>query len=152
MTLGEILSPSCVKVSLEGGDKISVIGELVDLLDSAGALSDRESVFEAVMLRERAGSTGIGGGIAIPHCKCNAVEKLVMAIGIIRNGIEFESIDEKVAKIIILLISSLYKTNQHVEALSRVSRLMLDNEFKEKLEQSESSEQAYELLIAKDAE
>ena len=82
MKLTQILQPECVKVPLESKDKDSAIVELVDLLDAAELLSDRDAALEAVVAREKMRSTGIGSGIAIPHGKCKAVKELVMAIGI----------------------------------------------------------------------
>ena len=98
MNLTQILQPNCVKVPLEGKDKQSVITELVDLLDANHLLSDKKVVLEAVLLREKTRSTGIGSGIAIPHGKCTAVKELVMALGIAEQPIDFESIDGKPVK------------------------------------------------------
>jgi len=92
MILTEILQPACVKAPLESGDKESAITELVDLLAENGSLLDRDSVLEAVLIREQTRSTGIGSGIAIPHGKCDAVKELVMAIGIAARPIDFDSI------------------------------------------------------------
>jgi len=152
MLLTQILHPNCVKVPLEGRDKKAIITELVDLLDSNGLLQDREQVLEAVFLREQTRSTGIGHGIAIPHGKCNAVKELVMALGIAKEPIDFDSVDGKPVKIIILLVSPADQTGPHIQALARISRLMLDENFKTSLEQAESAEQVYELISSKDSE
>lgn len=137
---------------LEGKDKNAVITELVDLLSANGLLLDRDNALEAVMAREQTRSTGIGAGIAIPHGKCKAVKELVMAIGIAPEPIEFESIDTKPVAIVILLVSPLDKTGPHIQALARISRLMLDEQFKESLQKSESARQLYELLSSKENE
>ena len=152
MILTQILQPSCIRVPLEGKDKNSVITELVDLLDAHGLLQDRDVVLEAVLARERTRSTGIGSGIAIPHGKCNAVKELVMAIGITAEPIEFESVDGKPVKIVILLASPSDQTGPHIQALARISRLMLDGQFKEALEKAGSAEDAYELMSSKENE
>ena len=146
MTLTQILELNCVKVPLENKDKEAVITELVDLLDANGLLLDRDMVLDAVLARERTRSTGTGAGIAIPHGKCNAVKKLVMAIGIAHEPIEFESVDGKPVTILILLVSPADQTSPHIQALASISRLMLNEEFKQKLEQVTSSEEVYELL------
>ncbi|MHC4913227.1 MAG: PTS sugar transporter subunit IIA, partial [Planctomycetota bacterium] len=146
MTLTKILQPTCVKVPLEGKDKKSIITELVDLLDSNGALLDREMALNAVLVREQTKSTGIGSGIAIPHGKCAAAKELVMAIGLLSEGIDFESVDAKPVKIIFLLVSPADQTGPHIQALAKISRLMLDAEFKEELEGASSAEEVYELL------
>ncbi len=152
MTLTKILQPTCVKVPLEGKDKKSVITELVDLLDANGLLLDRNVVLDVVFAREQTRSTGIGTGIAIPHGKCNAVKELVMAIGVTGEPIDFASVDGKPVTIIFLLVSPSDQTGPHIQALARISRLMLDEQFKQELEKATSAEQVYEVLSKKENE
>ena len=152
MILTQILQPTCVKVPLEGKDKQSIITELVDLLDDNGLLLDKNVVLDAVLMREQTRSTGIGSGIAIPHGKCKAVKELVMAIGIAGEPIEFASIDGKPVTIILLLVSPADQTGPHIQALARISRLMLDEQFKKGLEKAVSPEEVYELLSNKENE
>ena len=146
MVLTQILQPTCVKVPLSGADKDTVITELVDILAGNGLLENRDTVLDAVFTRERTRSTGIGSGIAIPHGKCSAVKELVMALGITAAPLEFESVDGKPVSIVILLVSPADQTGPHIQALARISRLMLDEEFKAALEKAPSSQVAYELL------
>lgn len=152
MLLTQILQPDCLKVPLAGKDKESAITELVDMLDAAGALQNRDVVLSAILTRENTRSTGIGSGIAIPHGKCNAVKQLVMAIGITDNPIDFHSVDGKPVKIILLLISPADQTGPHIQALARISRVMLDDSFKHKLENAKSADEAFKLLKEKDTE
>ncbi len=146
MILTQILQPNCVKVPVESKDKEAVITELVDLLDAQGLLLDRDAALDAVLTRERTQSTGTGAGIAIPHGKCKAVKELVMAIGIAHEPIEFQSIDGKPVTILILLVSPANQTGPHIQALARISRLMLNEEFKTRLENVNSADEVYELL------
>jgi len=150
MLITEILQPACIKVPIESKDKKAVITELIDQLDASGLLLDREQALQSVLLREQTKSTGIGSGIAIPHGKCQAVKDLVMALGIAKGPIEFESVDEKPVNIIILLVSPADQTGPHIQALAKISRLMLDETFKQQLENAESAEQVYELITGKD--
>jgi fructose-specific phosphotransferase system IIA component len=152
MILTQILQPTCVKVPLEGKDKQSVITELVDLLNTSGSLLDRNVVLEAVLAREQTRSTGIGSGIAIPHGKCKAVKELVMAIGVAGEGIDFASVDGKPVTTIFLLVSPADQTGPHIQALARISRLMLDEQFRQKLEKATSADEVYELLNNKENE
>ena len=154
MNLTQILPSACLKVPVESKDKESVIRELVDLLEANPDLSgfDKKTALEAVMTREQTRSTGIGSGIAIPHGKCKAVKKLVMSLGIAHEPIDFESIDGKPVKIIILLVSPTDQTGPHIQALAKISKLMLDEEFKGKLENSKSAQEAYELISSKEGE
>ena len=146
MTLTQILQANCAKVPVEGRDKEAVITELVDLLDASGALQDRDVALDAVLTREGIQSTGTGAGIAIPHGKCNAVKEVVMAIGIAREPIEFESIDGEPVKILFLLVSPADQTGPHIQALAGISKLMLNEQFRHKLEQADSADDIYTLL------
>jgi fructose-specific phosphotransferase system IIA component len=146
MMLTRILQPGSTKVPLAAKDKDSAITELVDALVEDGSIQDRQVALDAVFTRERIRSTGIGSGIAIPHGKCNAVRELVMAMGIARPPIDFESVDNKPVSIVILLVSPVDQTGPHIQALARISRLMLDAKFKADLENASSAEAAYQLL------
>jgi len=152
MTLTQILQANCVKVPVESRDKEAVITELIDLLDAGGALMDRDAALDAVLTRERIQSTGTGAGIAIPHGKCTAVKEVVMAIGIAREPIEFESIDGRPVTIIFLLVSPVDQTGPHIQALAAISKLMLNEQFRHKLEQAESVQDVDELLSNQDGE
>lgn len=152
MILTQILQLPCIKAPLESKDKKSAITELVDLLDAKGLLLDRDVALEAVLAREETKSTGIGSAIAIPHGKCKAVKELVMAIGIAHEPIDFESVDGKPVAIIILLVSPADQTGPHIQALARISKLMLDEQFKQELEKAASADEAYELLSNKENE
>ncbi len=152
MILTQILQPSCVRVPLDARDKRSAITELIDALDENGLLLKKDAVLQAVLMREQTKSTGIGSGIAIPHGKCTAVKELVMAIGIPAEPIDFESVDGEPVGIIILLVSPSDQTGPHIQALAKISRLMLDGAFRSKLQKAGSAEELYEILSSKENE
>ncbi|MHB0947026.1 MAG: PTS sugar transporter subunit IIA [Sedimentisphaerales bacterium] len=152
MILTQILEPACIIVPLQGKNKEAVIAELVDALASAGSIQDKNVVLQAVLAREQTRSTGIGSGIAIPHGKCKGARELVMAMGISPQGVDFESIDEKPVYIVVLLVSPIDKTGPHIQALARISRLMLDEEFKNKIQHSTSAQELYDLINSKESE
>ena len=152
MTLTQVLQTNCVKVPVEGRDKDAVITELVDLLEASGSLMDRDVALEAVLTRERIQSTGTGAGIAIPHGKCNAVKEVVMAIGIAGEPIEFESVDGQPVKILFLLVSPADQTGPHIQALAAISRLMVNEQFRHKLEQADCADDVYRLLSTPESE
>ncbi|MHC4113203.1 MAG: PTS sugar transporter subunit IIA [Planctomycetota bacterium] len=152
MLLTQILQQNCVKAPLEGKEKESVIRELVELLDANGLLLDKDVVLDAVFTREQTRSTGIGSGIAIPHGKCKAVKELVMALGVAGEPIDFESVDGQPVTIIILLVSPADQTGPHIQALARISRLMLDEQFRKSIERATSAEETFELLKIKEKE
>ena len=152
MILSQILQPSLVKVPLAGNDKQSVITELVDLLDASKLLLDNGVALQAVLNREQVRSTGIGSGIANPHGKCNAVKEFVIALGIAAQPIDFDSVDNKPVSIVILLLSPLDQTGPHSQALARISRLMLDESFRNKLQKASSANEVCELFANKENE
>ena len=152
MILSQILQPSCIKAPLKGRDTKAVITELVDLLAQSEQLINRDVVLESVLIREKTRSTGIGSGIAIPHGKCNGVKELVMAIGIAPQPIDFKSIDNKGVSIIILLASPIDQTGPHIQALARISRIMLDESFRLKLRNAASPEEVFEMISSKESQ
>jgi fructose-specific phosphotransferase system IIA component len=152
MILTQILQPTCIKAPLASKNKDDSIEELINLLADNGCLSDRGEAFEAVLAREQTRSTGIGSGIAIPHGKCSAAKELVMAVGIAAEPIEFDSIDNKPVSIILLLVSPPDQTGPHIQALARISRLMLDAQFKTQLEKATSPEEVYDLISTRETE
>ncbi len=152
MNLTQILQPGCVKVPLNGRDRQAVITELVDLLNEKGLLLDKKIVLDSVLMREQTRSTGIGSGIAIPHGKCTAVKELVIAMGIAAQPIDFNSVDNRPVSIIILLISPTDQTGPHIQALAKISRLLLDEALRNKLAKAGSAEEVFELLTNKENE
>ncbi|MHC4215757.1 MAG: PTS sugar transporter subunit IIA [Planctomycetota bacterium] len=152
MLLTQILQPSCILAPLKGTDKISAITELVDVLAAADQIVDRDVVLEAVIVREDTRSTGIGSGIAIPHGKCAGTKELVMALGIAATPLDFDSIDSNPVSIVVLIASPIDRTGPHIQALARISRLMLDEQFRTKLQNSTSPEEAYALITEKENE
>jgi fructose-specific phosphotransferase system IIA component len=137
---------------VESRGKEAVITELIDLLDTSGALMDRDVALEAVLARERLQSTGMGAGIAIPHGKCNAVREVVMAIGIAPEPVDFGSVDGRPVRIIFLLVSPTDQMAAHIQALAAISRLMLDEGLRRQLEQADSIEAVDELLSKQQGE
>ncbi len=152
MLLAQIIQPGRVKVPLEAKDKTSAITELINLLDAEKLLLSRDEALQSVLTREQTRSTGIGSGVAIPHGKCKAVKELVMAVGIARQPIDFNSVDGKPVSIIILLLSPIDQTGPHIQALAKISRIMLDESFRSKLIDAASPQQVCELLSNKENE
>ena len=124
MLLSELLTADRVKVPLGSRSKEEMLRELVEL-----AVGDRgsrvvETVLAAVRDREGVLSTGIGGGVAIPHGKTTAIDQLVMAAGLARDPVEFDALDAQPVELFFLLIGPESASGAHVKALSRISRLL----------------------------
>jgi len=146
MNLLDILGPDCVKVPLASTDKREIINELVDVLASVRKVTDPEALKEAVWTREKTRTTGIGHALAIPHGKSTGVPDLAMAIGKPAQPIDFQSIDNKPVRLVVLLASPVDRTSDHIQALARISRLMTVEEFRNRIYDASSAEEIYELL------
>ena len=146
MTLLDILSADSTLVDLKGETKEDIIAELVDTLAVGDAISDRDKVLQAVLEREKIMSTGIGDGIAIPHGKSDAVEKLVAALGTQRRGVDFEALDGEPAHVFFLLVSPANVSGPHIKALARISRLLKNDDFKKKLIAAETAAEIIEII------
>ena len=146
MTLLDILSADSTLVDLKGETKEDIIAELVDTLAVGDAISDRDKVLQAVLEREKIMSTGIGDGIAIPHGKSDAVEKLVAALGTQRRGVDFEALDGEPAYVFFLLVSPATVSGPHIKALARISRLLKNDDFKKKLIAAEAAAEIIEII------
>jgi PTS system fructose-specific IIC component len=146
MNVLDVLKPDCIKVPLQAADKKAAIEELVDVLAAAGAVTDSAALKSAVWAREQQRSTGIGEGLAIPHGKGATVQRVAMAIGMPTSPIEYDSIDHKPVRLIVMLVSPPDKVSEHVQALGRLSRLMTDAVFRERAYAARSATEIYELF------
>ena len=146
MKLLDILHVDCIKAPLAATDKQSAINELVDLLASAGRVKQPAALKEAVWTREQTRTTGIGHGLAIPHGKAAGVESLAIAIGRPHAPMEFQAIDSKPVKLIILLASPPQATSDHIQALAGISKLMSMEEFRQKVYAAPTAADIYRLF------
>ena len=135
MQIMDFLSKKAIVTGIKSTKKEDVIKELVDALINAGEIEKRyrNKLIEALMARESLGSTAIGQGIAIPHAKCDCVEKLVAAFGLSKKGVDFDSLDGELAYIFFLLIAPQDSAGPHLKALARISRLLKDKYFRDTL-------------------
>lgn len=104
MRLTDVLNKELIKIPLTGKDRDQSIKELIHILNEKKSITNEESVFQAVLEREKIMTTGVGNGIAIPHCKHNDSPDFVVSLGIKPEGLDFESIDKKPVKIVFLLV------------------------------------------------
>ena len=122
MLLSELLSPDRVKVPLDGRTKDDLLRELVALV--ARTPDDAREILAAVHDRERELSTGVGGGVAIPHARSSRVEQLVMAAGIAPTPVDYDALDGQPVELFFLLVGPDSAAGAHVRALARISRLL----------------------------
>ncbi len=144
--ISELLSPECIQLSLKERRKKRVIPELTALLEQAGKVSDGTALADKIIEREALASTGIGHGIAIPHCLTNLVDTTVMAFGRSVSGIPFDSADNKPAQLIFLLAGPQSATGQHLKLLSKLSRILTQQQFRTHLFKAQEAEEVIELF------
>lgn len=151
MRLTEILPVRHVKLPLLSMTKTEVIAELLEVLLASGEVRDREAALTALLEREKTHTTGIGGGLALPHAKTPAVGRLVMALG--RSpGVDFESIDGKPVTLVALLLGPLDSTDPHIQALARISRLLSNDLLRRRIESATTPEQIVKIIAEKEKE
>ncbi len=124
MNLARLLNPNVVKVPVESFTRDEVIAELVELLVRDGQIDDRSGVLDALYEREQKGSTGIGGGVAIPHARHPEIDGAVLAVGISPDGIEFEAVDDEPVYIVFLLMGSPDQPSTTIEALADIGSIV----------------------------
>ncbi|MFC7439847.1 PTS fructose transporter subunit IIABC [Laceyella putida] len=152
MKITDLLKPDTVIMELQATTKNEVVEELVAKLEEAGRLHDREAFKEAIFQREATGSTGIGDGIAIPHAKTKAVKTPAICFGKSEQGIDYESLDGQPAHLFFMIAASEGANEAHLETLSRLSILLMDNEFRQQLERAQTVQELIALIGAKEAE
>jgi PTS system fructose-specific IIC component len=133
MRLTDILTDSRIDLDLKAEDKDQVIGRLVDLVVADAGLKDPEPLLKAVRAREQLMSTGVGNGVAIPHGKTNAVDRLIAAFGRCTVPVDYEALDGQPVSLVFLLVGPEEAAGPHIKALSRISRLLSYEEFRVRL-------------------
>lgn len=146
MKLCDLLNDSVVAVNLVAEGKSDLLARLVDLAATTGQINDPATGLHAVEERERIMTTGIGHGVAIPHGKTDAVDDLVAAFAVLKDGIDFGSLDGLPVRLAFLLLGPKEPSGPHIRMLSRISRLMNREELRQKLQDAESSEQVIALF------
>lgn len=151
MKIMDFLYPEAVTIELKSQDKKGAITELVEMLSKSKKMKKPSEVIDAILEREKLGSTGIGQGVAIPHGKTNAVTEQIGAFGISQKGVEFNSLDGEPVNLIFLLVGPVEVAGQHLKALARISRLFKDKFFRQALKEAKSAEDVIKIIEKEDA-
>jgi PTS system fructose-specific IIC component len=146
MKVHELLSTKNILTEFKNENKEDVINELVDLLKGDELVLDLEEVRKCVFEREEKMSTGVGKGFAIPHGKTNAVKDIIAAFGKSEAPIEYNSLDGEPVHLIFLLIGKENLLAKHIKLLSRISRMMNNEEFRKRLVEAESKDVILQLF------
>ena len=148
MRITDLLKPQSIDLQARLATKAEAIDRLVDLMDAGGNLSDKALYKARVLDREAEGSTGIGEGIAIPHAKTEGVKAPGLASMIVREGVDYASLDEEPAYLFFLIAAPAGGENVHLEVLSRLSRMLMDEAFQENLKRAATPEEYLQVIDA----
>lgn len=146
MKITELLTKHTIKLNIESKEKENVIDEMVTVLDKAGKLNDRQAYKEAILNRESQSSTGIGEGIAIPHAKTASVINPAIAFGRSKDGVDYELLDGQPAHLVFMIAATEGANNTHLEALSRLSTLLMREEIRKQLLEAESEDAIIDII------
>ncbi len=152
MKICDLLSLETINLDLKAKKKEEAIDELVNVLDKAGKLANREEFKKAIIARENISSTALEEGIAIPHAKTSAVKEAALAFGLSKEGIDYESLDEEPSTIFFMIAAPEKSTDAHIETLSKLTTLLLDDDFREELLKATSPQQVMDIINKREVE
>ena len=151
MKITDILKKEHIIDSLVSVDKASTLEELSNFLKSKGLVFVKENLLNALMERERLGSTGIGENVAIPHAKVSEIDKIVTIFARSIKGVEFDSLDKKPVHFIYLVLAPEKSSGQHLKVLARVSRLLKNKSLREAIMSATEANQIYSIIADEDS-
>ncbi len=151
MKILEVLQKEAILEDLKSKDKKGIIEELVAPVAKVANVSE-EGLVRVLLDRERLGSTGIGGGVGIPHGKLKNLENIVLGFGLSRKGVDFDSMDGKPTHVFFLLVTPENSTGLHLKMLARISRLLKNESFKERLINAAGQDDIFNIIQAEDEE
>lgn len=149
MKISQLLDKRAIIADLKSTEKTGAIQELAAAI-SQNTNGTADQITEVLMGREQLGSTGIGGGIAIPHGKIDLVDSIVIGLGLSRGGVEYDSLDNKPVHIFFVLLTPENSTEGHLKVLAQISKLLKMEEFKKGLLSSKSREDLLKVVEAQD--
>ena len=152
MRITDLLDRRSVSLTAAPKTKSETLDMAIDLMVKSDKISDREAYRKQVYLREEESTTGIGDGIAIPHGKCDAVKKPGLAAMVIKNGVEFEALDDEPVTLLFLIAAPNTEDNIHLDVLSKLSVMLMDEEFTESLRSASSVDEFMDIIDRADSE
>ena len=152
MKLLDFLNVDATIEDLSARDKAGAIKEMVERMVEAGTIkkAQAKSVVEALLDREKLGSTGIGRGVAVPHAKHRSIDRVMGLVGLSRSGVDFGAIDGEPVYVFFLLLSSREQSAEHLQALERIATVLRDDHFPKFLKQAKNKKELAELLAEAD--
>lgn len=152
MRITDLLDKRSISLNAAPRSKNEALDQIVALMTKSGKINDQEAYRKQVYAREEESTTGIGEGIAIPHGKCDAVNKPGLAAMVIKNGVDFDSLDGEPVTLMFLIAAPNTEDNVHLDVLSKLSVLLMDEEFSEALRNAKSVDEFMEIVDKADDE
>ncbi len=149
MKILDVLNKEAISTDLNAKDKIGILNELGEPISSITGI-DKSAIVRVLMEREQLGSTGIGGGIGIPHGKLKDLDKLMLGFGLSRQGVDFESMDGRPTHLFFLLLTPEHATNLHLKLLARLSRMLKNESLKEMMMNATSADEIIAIISEDD--
>ena len=146
MRLSSLTRPDLIFVDLPGADGPTVLRAFADRVVERGVVADADTLYRRLLEREKLGTTALGHGVAVPHCKIDDLGEVVVAVGIFRRGIDFEAADGAPVKLLFLVISPNSAPAAHLQSLSAISRWVQTNNHVDKILEVEDPQAILELL------
>ena len=150
MKFSELINKNYIIPEFKGSTKKQVLEELVEALASNKVEIDKVVLLNALLEREKLGSTGIGDGVAIPHGKLNGLDNIILLFGKSGQGVDFDAIDRKPVCLVFLLVAPADSAGLHLKALARLSRMLREKDFKNSLLMAPDAETLLKIIIDKD--
>ena len=151
MKISQLLHKSAIIADLTASDKKGVVDELATGISTTTTASAKD-IATVLMEREQLGSTGIGGGVAIPHGKLDTVKSIQVGLGLSRKGVNYDSLDNKPVHIFFLLLTPSNSAGEHLKVLARISQLLKIDQFKKGLLAAETADMIYDVIMEQDEE
>lgn len=152
MRITDLLDKNSICLDASPADKTEALNQIVSLMGKSGKINDIEAYRKQVFLREEESTTGIGEGIAIPHGKCDAVTKPGLAAMVVKDGVDFDSLDGEPVTLLFLIAAPNTEDNVHLDVLSKLSVLMMDEDFSESLRNAKTVDEFLNIIDKADDE
>ncbi len=146
MEICKVLSQDRVIVGLKSQDKIGAIQELLEVAMTSGKVRDKKKLFESIMAREQLQTTGVGFGLAIAHAKTDAIEGIIVSLGVSKDGVNYSSLDGKPAYILFLLTAATDKNTEYLSVLAKIARIFKEEDLREAVRRAESPADVMNLI------
>ncbi|MBT4288279.1 MAG: PTS sugar transporter subunit IIA [Deltaproteobacteria bacterium] len=145
MNLSDYLNGSRIVLNLQGENKKQVLEKLVEILGNQISIN-QQNIVDLLEVREKLSTTGIGFGIAIPHCKSSEVSELQIVVGRFEQGVDFDALDDNPVKLLFLLVAPEQSSSEHLKVLAKIARIAKDAEIREQILQITDSNAVFDYI------